>query len=252
MKLLKKICLLLIVSLIVWGCGSDGGTGPGNGGGDNGGDNEPDPVEYSLTVLKSPSDGGSVDPTGGTFEEDTEVTVEATANEGFTFREWTGVVSSEENQVTVTITEDTEIIANFDDLRSVYTVQTFAISTEDTVDLRFGQSSRGSEGFDNGVDQDAPPSPPEGALHAYFEIDDLDLYRDFRSNINQEVAWTLQYQVGSGEDLKLEWEIINDSQIEGSLVLTDQSGTFEVDMRNNTTHTVSGTTSGTLLINYNF
>ena len=97
----------------------------------------------------------------------------------------------------------------------------FAISAGDSVDLRFGQSSRGSDGFDDGVDQDAPPSPPEGALHAYFEINDLELFRDFRSNIDQTVAWTLQYQVASGEDLKLEWEIVNDSQIIVDLILND-------------------------------
>ena len=251
MDFFKKLCFLLMVSLTVWGCGSGGGTGPDNGGGDNdNGGNDPEPVEYSLSVLKTPSEGGSVDPSGGTFEEETDVTVEAMANEGFAFLEWTGDVDTQENPVTVTITEDTEITANFDDLRSVYTVQMFAISTGDSVDLRFGQSSRGSEGFDSGVDQDAPPAPPGDALHAYFEIDDLDLYRDFRSNIDQQVVWTLEYQVASGEDLMLEWEIVNDSQIEGSLVLTDQPGTFEVDMRNNTSHTESGTTSGTLLINY--
>jgi hypothetical protein len=247
MKLCKKLCFLLIVSLTVWSCGSGGGTGPDDGG--NG--NDPEPVEYRLSVLKSPSEGGSVDPTGGTFEEDTDVTVEATANEGFSFREWSGAVSSTENPVTITITGDTELTANFDDLRSVYTVQMFAISTGDTVDLRFGQSSRGSDGFDGGVDQEAPPSPPEGVLHAYFEINDLDLYRDFRSNIDQQVVWTLNYQVASGDDLKLEWDIVKDDQLEGNLVLTDQSGTFEVDMRNDTTHTETGSESGTLLINYN-
>jgi len=252
MKLFKALSFLLIISLSVWSCGSGGGTGPDNGGGNNGGDNEPDPVEYSLSVLKTPSEGGSVDPAGGTYEEDTEVTVEATANEGFSFREWTGAVSSQANPVTVTITEDTEITANFDDLRSVYTVQMFAISTGDSVDLRFGQSSRGSNGFDSGVDQDAPPPPPEGALHAYFEIDGLDLHRDFRSNIDQQVTWTLQYQVSSGEDLKLDWEIVNNNQIEGSLVLTDESGSFEVEMKSESTYTVSGSTSGTLLIKYNF
>jgi hypothetical protein len=246
MNLFKKLCPLLIVSLTLWGCGSGGGTGPGNGGG-----NGSEPVEYDLSVLKNPTDGGSVDPTGGTFEEDTDVTVEATANEGFAFRDWTGAVSSSDNPVTVTITQDTEITANFDDLRSVYTVQMFAISTGDTLDLWFGQSSRGSDAFDGGVDQEAPPSPPEGALHAYFKIDDLELYQDFRSSIDRQVAWTLQYQVDSGDDLTLEWEIVKDSKIEGDLVLTDESGTFEVDMKSDSTHTVSGSTTGTLLINYN-
>ncbi|WP_441000109.1 InlB B-repeat-containing protein [Fodinibius sp. SL11] len=251
MRLCKKVCVLIIFSITLWGCGSGGGTGPDNSGNDNGNNNDPEPVEYDLSVLKSPSDGGTVNPSSGTFEDNTEVTVEATANEGFSFREWTGDVSSENNPVTVTITGDTELTANFDDLRSVYTVQLFAISTEDTVNLRFGQSSRGSDGFDDEVDQEAPPPPPEGALSAYFEIDDLDLYKDFRNNIDRQAEWTLQYQVASGGDLKLDWEIVNDSKIEGDLVLTDESGSFEVDMRNETTHTVSESTSGSLLINYN-
>lgn len=139
--------------------------------------------------------------------------------------------------------------ANFDDLRSVYTVQMAAISSGDSVDLRFGQTSRGSDGYDGGVDVEAPPSPPEGALYAYFEIDDLDLYRDFRSNLDQQVAWTLQYQVASGEELKLEWEIINDAQIEGNLVLVDESGN-EVDMQVEKTYTISGRTSGALSVTY--
>ncbi|NIR66037.1 MAG: hypothetical protein GWO08_17225, partial [Gammaproteobacteria bacterium] len=186
--MIKKTYFLLFFSLILWGCGSGGGTGPGN----DGDDNDPEPVEYDLSVLKNPADGGSVDPSGGTYEEGTEITIEATANNGFTFREWTGALSSNDNPVTFTITDDTDITANFNDLRSVYTVQMFAISAGDSVDLRFGQSSRGSDGFDEGVDQDAPPSPPEGALHAYFEINDLELFRDFRSNIDQTVLWTLQ------------------------------------------------------------
>lgn len=245
MKLFNKTSLLLIFLFTFWGCGSDGGTGADN----RGTDNDPEPVEYNLSVLKSPSEGGSVDPTGGTFEEDTEVTVEATANEGFVFRDWTGDVSSGDKSVTFTITEDTEITANFDDLRSVYTVQMFAITTKDTVDLRFGQSSDGSDGFDDGVDQDAPPPPPEGALHAYFIVEDLNLYRDFRSNLDQQVEWTLQYQVASGESLNLEWEFVNNSQLEGNLLLTDESGN-EVDMRNETTYTITGSSSGTVSINY--
>jgi hypothetical protein len=324
MGLSKKVCVLIIFSITLWGCGSGGGTGPDDGG-DGDTDPEPDPIEYSLSVTTNPdeggsvdsesgtyeegtevtveatandgwefagwsggiesdenpltvtieedtdltalfskvepteydlivsadpSEGGSVDPTGGTFEEGTEITVEATANEGFVFREWIGDVSSDDNPVTFTINEDTEMTAGFDDLRSVYTVQLFAISDQDTVkDLRFGQSNQGSDGFDDGVDQEAPPSPPEGALNTYFEINDLDLYRDFRSNLDQQVEWTMQYQVGSGEDLKIEWDFLDDTQIEGSLILSDESGN-QIDMMDGATYTITGSTSGTLSIIY--
>ena len=49
---------------------------------------EPDPVEYTLSV--STSEGGSVSSEGGTYAEGTEVTITATANEGYEFIEWEG------------------------------------------------------------------------------------------------------------------------------------------------------------------
>lgn len=59
MQLSKKFCFLVAFSLALWGCSSGGGTGPNDGGNESGGtDNNPDPVEYSLSVLKSPSEGG--------------------------------------------------------------------------------------------------------------------------------------------------------------------------------------------------
>ena len=54
MNLIKKTCLLLIFNLLLWGCGSGGGTGPDN----DGEDNDPEPVEYDLSVLKNPAEGG--------------------------------------------------------------------------------------------------------------------------------------------------------------------------------------------------
>lgn len=248
---IKGISILLMLSIVVLGCGSGGSTGPDDDSGNDNNDPEPEPVEYSLSVLRSPSDGGSVDPSSGTFEEDSEVTVEASANEGFIFREWSGDVSSEENPLTFDITADTDITANFDDLRSTYTVTMQAISAEDTVDLRFGQSSQASDDFDEGIDEEAPPAPPEGALHAYFEGDDMELFRDFRSNIDRQVEWMLQYQVDDNQDFSLEWEIEGD-QIEGDLILTDESESFEVDMKSESAHTLSSSPSGTLYITYNF
>jgi len=49
---------------------------------------EPEPVEYTITV--SAADGGTVSTEGGTYDEGTEITVTATANEGYSFRGWEG------------------------------------------------------------------------------------------------------------------------------------------------------------------
>jgi len=60
---------------------------------------EPEPVEYTLTV--SAADGGTVSTEGGTYDEGSEVTVTATANEGYRFTGWEGNDSTNE---TLTIT----------------------------------------------------------------------------------------------------------------------------------------------------
>ena len=49
---------------------------------------EPDPVKYTLSV--STSEGGAVSSEGGTYDEGTEVTIIATANEGYEFIGWEG------------------------------------------------------------------------------------------------------------------------------------------------------------------
>ncbi len=237
MRLLKITCFAIAISMTFWGCT----TGP---------DDNNEPTEYSLSASASPSEGGTVDPSSGDFEEGSEVTVEATASEGWTFANWTGDQESSENPLTFTIDGDTEITANFEDQRSMYAMELEAIDADDTLGLGFGQADGATDGFDNGIDEEAPPPPPEGALNAYFEIDDLDLFQDYRSNIDTQVEWTLQYQVGSGEDLKLEWSFSDETQIEGSLTLTDSDGTFEVDMLSESSHTISGATSGSVLIQY--
>ena len=114
MRLLKITCFALTISIAFCGCSS--GTGAD-------GDEETDePSEYSLTVSATPSEGGSVDPASGTFTADSTITVEATVNEGWEFVNWTGDQESEENPLSFSITEDTEITANFDDQRSMYTL----------------------------------------------------------------------------------------------------------------------------------
>ena len=50
-------------------------------------------VEYTLTV--SASEGGTVSTEGGTYDEGTEITITATASEGYRFTGWKGTTPSE-------------------------------------------------------------------------------------------------------------------------------------------------------------
>lgn len=288
---------------------------------------EVEPAEYDLTVSTDPSEGGTVDPASGNYEEGTEVTIEATANEGYEFNSWTGDIDSEDNPLTVTITEDTDLTAVFDEATNEYSLEvsespedagtintspfgtTHEEGTEITVEaepdqgyelsewtgdiqseenplsfvieenteltanfeelsrsyvvflnvsdgrdtkrgLRIGQLREATDGYDASHDREAPPPPPEGSLHAYFEVGDLELFRDVRSSYDEQPEWTLHYQLGSGEEFELDWDMTEYASVNGSLTLTDESGSFEVDMLSESSHTVTGGTSGTLLIQY--
>jgi hypothetical protein len=70
---------------------------------------------YEVTVTANPAEGGVVTGTD-TYEYNTEATVTATANEGYTFAGWTvngEAVEGTETTYTFTVTGDTEVVANF-------------------------------------------------------------------------------------------------------------------------------------------
>jgi len=66
-------------------------------------------VQYTLTITAG--DGGSVTD-GGTYDEGTEVTITATANDGYTFSGWDGSDSSEAS-ITLSLNTDITLTANF-------------------------------------------------------------------------------------------------------------------------------------------
>ncbi|MBR0122217.1 MAG: T9SS type A sorting domain-containing protein, partial [Bacteroidales bacterium] len=71
---------------------------------------------YTVTLTANPAEGGEVIGEG-TFEEGTEVTVTAIANDGYYFTYWTegNAVVSEDAYYTFTLTEDRDLVANFEE-----------------------------------------------------------------------------------------------------------------------------------------
>ena len=76
-------------------------------------------LEYSYQLTVTSTEGGSISSEGGEYNEGTEVTITATADEGYRFIGWSD--GSEEESITITITQDTSIEANFE-LIPIYTV----------------------------------------------------------------------------------------------------------------------------------
>ena len=68
-------------------------------------------AEFNLVV--GVTEGGSVNTSGGTYDENTTVSITATPIEGYFFTGWTGNATGNENPLSVTITGNLDITANF-------------------------------------------------------------------------------------------------------------------------------------------
>ena len=71
------------------------------------------PTQYKLTTSVSPTGAGTVTPADGLYEAGTEVTITATAAEGYVFDNWSGGASGTSTSTTVTLDADKSVIANF-------------------------------------------------------------------------------------------------------------------------------------------
>ncbi len=72
------------------------------------------PSEYTISVSANPSNGGTVTG-GGTYQQGEQCSVVATANEGYTFINWTedGEVASTNARYTFIVNSDRNLVANF-------------------------------------------------------------------------------------------------------------------------------------------
>ena len=103
MKMKRIICL---VFLFLLSCSKDGNT--------------PNPIMYSLSVTSST--GGIVNTDGGSYTENTSVTLIATANQGYSFSGWSGSANGNDNPLTFSMSSNKTIQANF-------SLQQFTLST---------------------------------------------------------------------------------------------------------------------------
>jgi uncharacterized repeat protein (TIGR02543 family) len=90
--------------------------------------NTPTPViKYSLTLIANPSNGGSVSANKtGPFEPNEVVVVTANANDGWEFTGWSGAASGKTNPISVTMTGNLTVTANFQEKPKFWTVSVSA------------------------------------------------------------------------------------------------------------------------------
>ena len=76
----------------------------------------PTETEYTITASAAPEEGGTIEG-AGTYAQGETCTLTATANEGYTFINWTenGEVVSDEAVYSFEVTADRELVANFEE-----------------------------------------------------------------------------------------------------------------------------------------
>lgn len=206
------------------------------------------PTQHNLSVSVDPKDAGSVDPSGGTYDDEKQVSISASPNSGYRFSNWTGDVNSDQNPVTVTMDDDKNIVAHFKETPKSFNENIRIADGKNSFVLTIGTDSSATAGFDRGIDKLAPPPPPSGAFYAQFVIPDHNLIKDFRPVTSNETVWTLEFSPQSGKTATISWDL-SDTPV-GGLVLTDDPDTpsFTVNMARASEYTVSNTSIRRLYI----
>lgn len=96
---------VLLMSLLLYSCSSKKKSSTGTTG----------TQTYTLSVVINPTGAGTVtmNPSGGTYNAGTVVTLTATANSGYVFSGWAGDLSGTSNPATITMDANKVVIANF-------------------------------------------------------------------------------------------------------------------------------------------
>lgn len=131
-RLLSISVLTLIVFSIIFSCSTDEDDSPPPSNIVQTPEPEPttpDPVQYTLTVTAG--DGGTVSTEGGTYNEGTDVTINATPQEGYEFVRWEGS-ESDSNSLTVTLNGNITVQAIFQRLPFVSRSERYSSINETT------------------------------------------------------------------------------------------------------------------------
>ena len=164
-------------------------------------------VNYSLTTAIIPSDGGSVSPSGGEFEEGSEVTVEATAEPGFSFSSWDGDLSGNENPTVITMDSDKSVTAIFEEDSEIFSL---TVSTDGS-----GTVSPGSGDYEEGTEVELTATADPGWSFIGWEGD---------------LSGTTNPQTITMDSDKEVTAVFEDIRSEYSVMLTLSDGVDQIDL----------------------
>ena len=116
-------------------------------------------ITYTLSVTAS--EGGTVNNTGGTHNENSNVTISATADAGYEFTSWSGDASGTDNPLTVSMNSNKTITANF--IRTKYNLIIGKIG-EGTITQEVISSDKTSEEYNSGDVVRLIATPSSGSI----------------------------------------------------------------------------------------
>lgn len=108
---LKVLTLSLVALTIYSSCSSDD---------DNSTPTQPETTSYQITIMASPSEGGTVSPQSGQFDKNQQIVLTATPADGWEFIEWQGDVTSTDNPLQITVDATKTLTAVFESLPLFY------------------------------------------------------------------------------------------------------------------------------------
>ena len=100
---------------------------------------------------------------------------------------------------------------------------------DNEVEMSFGQIEGATNGFDAGLDLEAPPAPPDNIIHAWFVNDGKNLFKDYRDPEAEEVIWQFNFDPAGNEQITLEWsgDVEN---LPGNVAITNSDGSVNIDL----------------------
>ena len=102
-----RISKIFFILLILFGCSKEGDTNPPV-------ITPPQPTKFSVTISLNPSDGGSVSPNGGQYNEGQSVNFTVTPSQYYVFSGWSGSYTSPDNPLTLLMNMNYNLTVNFE------------------------------------------------------------------------------------------------------------------------------------------
>lgn len=196
----------------------------------------------AVSVDAVPSTAGFIE-TEGEFTAGDSLTITAVSNSGWQFSGWEGDIDGNENPIRIELEDDLNVVANFELFQTGYSLQMTLTDGDRSAEAEFGQFEGATDGYDSGIDREAPPLPPGDLPDLRFLNDGRDLLSDFRNAFADDVEWTLSIRVPEDGETMLSWEAPSDSP-NGSLELLDPDEESRADLSDEGAIELNGDDSG--------